>query len=86
MNKTNVLDRFLDPVGSYLTPEVAERRVKFRADPETQTRLDELAEKHHEGRLSRAEHEEYDTYISAIDFVTVLQAKAQSVLRGQIKP
>jgi len=30
--------------------------------------------------LTPAEREEYDTYISVIDFITVLQAKARTVL------
>ena len=42
---TTVLDRFLDPVTDCLTPAVAERIVGVRVDPQTQTRLDELAEK-----------------------------------------
>jgi hypothetical protein len=85
MSRTNILDRFLDPVGSYLTPEVARRLVRFRADGRTQKRLDELAEKNQEGKLTEAEREEYDTLISAIDFVTVLQAKARSILKSRVK-
>ena len=85
MSRTNILDRFLDPVGSYLTPEVARRVVRFRADSKTQRRLDELAEKNQEGELTEAERREYDTYISAIDFVSVLQAKARSLLKSHAK-
>ena len=79
------LDRFLDPVGSFLTPEVAKRLVGFRADAKTQARLDKLADKCREGRLSDKERGEYDTYLSAIDFITVLQAKARSVLKDEVK-
>jgi hypothetical protein len=43
--------------------------------------LDVLAEKNQEGELSEAEREEYDTYIFAIDFLTVLQTKARSILK-----
>ena len=85
MPRANALDRFLDPLGSCLTPEVAERIVEFRADARTQKRLDTLAQKNQAGELSDAEREEYDTYISAIDFVTVLQAKARSILGAQIR-
>jgi len=85
MNRTKILDRLLDPIGSCLTPEVARRLVKFRADIETQHRLDELADKHSEGDLDEAEREEYDTYISAIDFITVLQTKARSLLKKSVK-
>ena len=84
MQRTNILDRFLDPVGSCLTPEVARRLVKFRIDARTQRRLGRLAEKNHAGELTEAERAEYDTYISAIDFVTVLQAKARAILKPRL--
>jgi hypothetical protein len=70
----------LDPVGEFLTPDVARRLVDYRADAATQTRIDELAEKCNEGQLTASERREYDTYIAAIDFVTFLQAKARTVL------
>jgi hypothetical protein len=80
MMRANVLDRFLDPFGAFLTPEVAQKLVDFRVDEQTQARIDELADKSNEGQLTLAEREEYDTYIAVIDFITVLQAKARTVL------
>jgi hypothetical protein len=80
MNRANVLDRFLDPFGAFLPPEVAQKLVDFRVDEQTQARIDELADKCNEGQLTLAEREEYDTYIAVIDFITVLQAKARTVL------
>ena len=80
MIRANVLDRFLDPFGTFLTPEVARRFVDFRVDEQTQARVDELADKCNEGQLTPAEREEYDAYISVIDSITVLQAKARTVL------
>jgi hypothetical protein len=80
MIRANLLDRFLDPFGAFLTPEVARRLVDFRVDEQTQARIDELADKCNEGQLTPAEREEYDTYISVIDFITVLQAKARTVV------
>jgi hypothetical protein len=80
MIRANVLDSFLDPFGAFLTPEVARSLVDFRVDKQTQARLDELADKCNEGQLTPAEREEYDTYISVTDFITVLQAKARTIL------
>jgi hypothetical protein len=80
MSRANILDRFLDPFGALLTPEVARRLVDFRVDEQTQAHIDELADKCTAGQLTSAEREEYDTYISVIDFITVLQAKARTVL------
>ena len=80
MNRINVLDHFLDPFGALFTPEVAQRVAAFRVDDATQARIDALADKCTEGQLTVAEGEEYDTYLMAIDFITVLQAKARTVL------
>ena len=68
---TTVLDRFLDPVTDCLTPAVAERIVGVRVDPQTQTRLDELAEKANLGQLTEEEREEYTEYVEGMDDATL---------------
>jgi hypothetical protein len=78
----SALARILDPVGRCLTPEVARALVGLRTDEETQARIEELADKSTEGTLTVAERDEYETYVTAIDFLTVLQAKARTVLSG----
>jgi hypothetical protein len=80
---TSVLDRVLDPFTDCLTPEVAERIVHLRADSETQARLDELADKANEGQLSTEERAEYDKFLEAFHFITILQAKARTLLQRQ---
>ena len=67
---TETLDRLLDPVSRCLTPDVARALVNLRADPSFQTRLDELADKNTENRLSPDEREQYDLYLSAISVIT----------------
>lgn len=74
------LDRILDPVGRLLTPDMARRLAELRVDAKTQARIDRLARRCNEGRLTDAERGEYETYVAAIDFVAVLQAKARAVL------
>ena len=78
----SALQRILDPVGRCLTPDVARALLGLRADAETQARLEELADKSTEGTLTEAERGEYDAYVSAIDFLTVLQSKARAMLAG----
>jgi hypothetical protein len=78
----SAIDRILDPVSRCLTPEVARALVSLCADAETQERLEVLAERSTEGSLTPAEREEYTAYVSAIDFLSVLQAKARAVLAG----
>jgi hypothetical protein len=81
--ETMVLDRLLDPVSRCLTPEVARRLVGLRADPVIQERLDLLAEKATEDELSSDELAEYETYVRALDFIAVLQAKARTLLADE---
>jgi hypothetical protein len=76
------LDRILDPVGRCFTPEVARALVELRTDPETLARIEQLADKCTEGQLSPAERAEYEAYVSALDFLSVLQAKARRLLTG----
>lgn len=78
---SNVLDQLLTPFTECLTPEVAQRIVDMRASSETQSRLDELAEKANEGQLSSKEESEYAKYREAFLFITVLQTKARHLLR-----
>jgi acyl-CoA reductase-like NAD-dependent aldehyde dehydrogenase len=74
---SEVLDRLLDPVAECLTPEVARALVNLRARPEIQARIDELAGKCNEGNLSPIEQAEYREIVEAIDFISILQAKAR---------
>lgn len=76
-----VLNRLLDPLGDILTPEVARKLIKLRFDSKTQARIDKLASKCNEGKLSEPERREYETYVRTIDFIAILQAKARGLLK-----
>lgn len=78
------LDRLLDPAGKLLSRDVAKRLVELRSDPEVQARLDELAEAANDGVLTAPEKSEYETYIQAIEFISILQAKARSMLASGV--
>ena len=82
MNKppTSHLDRLLDPVTKCFTPGNARQLAGLKIDPASQARLDELAEKSTEGELTLEERDEYQTYVYALDFLTVLQAQAKAYL------
>jgi hypothetical protein len=77
---SSVLSRLLDPAGRCLTPDVAQRLVALQADPAVQARLEELADKCTESKLSADKRTEYETYVQALEFIAVLQAQAQSLL------
>jgi hypothetical protein len=78
----SILERLLDPIGQALTPEVARQLMALQVDPAVQARMEELADKCTEGQLSADEHAEYETYVRAIEFIGVLQAKARHRLNS----
>lgn len=75
-----LLERIFEPVGEILTPQAAQRIVNWRVDEETQSRLDELADKCNEGNLTSEEMAEYDRFLVAFDLVAILQSQARAVL------
>lgn len=79
---TSKLAPFLDPVGICLFPEAAQALIDLRADSKFPSRLDELAYKNTEGRLTTEELAELDLYLSAISVVTILQSQARMQLRA----
>jgi uncharacterized protein YnzC (UPF0291/DUF896 family) len=81
MSSITTLDRLVEPVVQILTPPVARALVQLRADSEVQARMDELAEKSNEGRLTSEEREEYETSIRFGNYLAILQAKARRLLK-----
>jgi hypothetical protein len=77
-----VLDRLLDPLGKFLTPEVARKFVNYRFDAKSRAEIDRLARKCNEGELTDRERRKYETYVQAIDFIAILQAKARARLKS----
>lgn len=75
-----VLERLVDPLSHCLTPESAERLLAFRADPQLQALIDQLAEKCNEGALTAKEEAEYASYVAFGTFVALLKSKARQLL------
>ena len=76
-----VLDLLLEPLDEMLTPEVAQKLVNYRVVEKARKRIDRLARKCTEGRLTEDERREYETYVQTIDFIAILQAKSRAILR-----
>jgi hypothetical protein len=79
----NLLSQLLEPVGQMMPVAFARELAALRAAPEVQARIDELADKCNEGQLTDEERAEYDAYVDAIDVISILQAKARSVIKRQ---
>jgi len=77
---TAAFDRAVDPVMGFFTREQAEALVAYRGDDSLRARIDELAEKNTEGKLTDKELAEYEGYVRANKFVATLQAKARTLL------
>lgn len=75
-----VLDEILEPVTRAFSHDVAEALVNIKASPAAQKRIAELAEKCNEDSLAPAERAEYESYVNAVDLISVLQAKARAWL------
>ena len=61
-------------------PEKAEAVLRFRAAPELQARIEELAGKSTEGELTDAERAEYAGYVRANKFIAILQRQARQLI------
>jgi hypothetical protein len=81
--ETTAFERGVRPVMQIVLPEKAEEVVEFRADPELQARIEELAAKSTEGQLSETESAEYAGYVRANKFVAVLQRQARQLIDSQ---
>lgn len=71
------------PVLEILLPEKADAVIGFRADPELQARIEELARKSNEGELTEDERAEYAGYVRANKFVAILKRQAQHLANSQ---
>jgi hypothetical protein len=80
--EATVLDRMLDPLSRCLDAESAKRVLALGIDPVVQARVDVLAERANEGVLTPEERAEYEAYINADDFISILKMKAERHLRS----
>jgi hypothetical protein len=83
ISEMSAFDRGVGPVMKIVLPEKAEQVVEFRADPELQARIEELARKSTEGELSDAERAEYAGYARANKFIAILQRQARELIRSR---
>ena len=77
------IDRLLGPLVDCLPVDVAAKVANATVDEATQGRIDYLADRCNEGQLTDEERDEYAGYLHAIRVISVLQAKARSIVRLQ---
>lgn len=76
-------DRGVRPVMEIVLPEKADAIIGFRGDAELQSRIEELAQKSTEGKLTEDERAEYAGYVRANKFVAILKRQAQHLADAQ---
>jgi hypothetical protein len=81
------LERVLAAVGECLDQQTAESPLRLRAYTEMQGRIEELADKSTEGRLTPEERDEYEAMIRVVsEFRNVLTSASEVCLLGSKIP
>ena len=75
-----VLEEMLEPVSRSFGRETARSLVALRVSKRMQARVEKLAEKCNEGKLTGSERAEYEAYVQASTLIGILQAKARRIL------
>ena len=70
-------DRGVRPVLQMVLLDKADAVLRFRADPQLEARIEELARKSTEGELTDDERSEYAGYVRANKFIAILKQQAQ---------
>ncbi|MFN7565094.1 MAG: hypothetical protein ACK5TH_25260 [Prosthecobacter sp.] len=83
MNAFASLDKLLDPARPCFTAETAANILQIEPDAERITRMEELAAKANEGKLTREEETEYRSFISAGKMMSILKLQARLFLQRQ---
>lgn len=83
MNSEIVSDAFnrgIDPVLDFLTPDQARRISDYHADDELQNRIEWLSQRSTEGSLTENERSEYEGYVRANRFLSILCGRVRRKL------
>jgi hypothetical protein len=80
-----VLDEMLEPVSRSFGLKTARALAALRVGGRTQARVEKLAEKCNEGRLTANERAEYEAYVQASTLIGILQAKARKAIQLTVK-
>ena len=77
MNAFSVLNSLFDPKHPSFTEQGVRTLLKLKSGRAEQARMEKLAAKANKGTLSADERREYETWVRAGAFISLLQAKAR---------
>ena len=75
-----ILARLFETGRGEMTRQLARHILRLGFPEEDRARMHELAEKNQEGSLTPGEQEELDCYVTAADWLSLLQSKARKKL------
>ena len=78
--ETIAFDRGVGPLLRLVLLDKADMVLSFRPEPALSERIEELATKSTEGKLSNEERAEYEGYVRANNFVAILRRQARRLL------
>ena len=79
-SNSTILSEMLEPVSRSLGVKTSRALTALRLSPRIQARVEKLADKNTEGKLTDTERSEYEAYVQASTLIGILQAKAKRVL------
>jgi hypothetical protein len=77
---TDFLSTYIQPLADELTPQQAEKILAAKPPEELIERVHQLSDKANFGTLTEQERAEYEYYVDVDDVISLLKAKARSVL------
>jgi hypothetical protein len=86
MSAYSPIERLFDPANGIFTAATAARLLGLRPTEEETARLEHLASRANEGRLTSQEREEYETRIRLGKFISIMQLKAKLLVRAAGTP
>jgi len=75
-SETSAFEQGIRPLMEIVLPDKRDAVIGFRADPQLQARIEELARKSTEGQLTEEERAEYSGFVRANKFVAILERQA----------
>lgn len=77
-----ILRRIIDPEQPFLSEEAAQAILRLDFSVADRTRMDQLAAKNREGKLTPTEEQELNSYLRVGQTLGILQSKARRSLRA----
>ena len=83
MATVDFLDRYLEPMTTVFTPQLAQKILDLRPESDVIARVQELGGKSNAGTLTEEERNEYQSLASAGTLISLVKAKARRFLAEQ---